>query len=93
MRDSKKAVRIAYFMRAVAHPIRIRVLAILCERELTVTEITEALGVPQAIVSQQLKILRTRELVKVSRRGLYAYYSLARSDLKKLVCCIGKCGK
>ncbi len=90
--NQQKAVKMAQVMRAVAHPTRLRILARLCQAESTVNQITESLGVLQAIVSQQLKILRTRGLVKVKRRGLYAHYSIAKPELRSLLCCVEKCG-
>lgn len=85
---AKHAARV---MRAVAHPMRLRIIAMLCEREATVTELTSALRAPQAIVSQQLRGLRTRGLVKARRRWPYTYYSVAEANLRSLVCCIRNC--
>lgn len=49
------------------------------------------LGAEQAIVSQQLRVLRMRDLVAVSRHDGYARYRLAEPRLKKMVECLEGC--
>ncbi len=87
-----RAAHVAEVLKAVAHPLRIRIVAILCRREEHVNGLAEALGVPQAIVSQQLRILRLRNLVAVTRQDGFAHYRLAEPQLRNLVCCMEKCG-
>ena len=45
-------------LKALAHPARLRVIAALCEQEESVIGLSQRLDVPQAILSQQLRILR-----------------------------------
>jgi DNA-binding transcriptional ArsR family regulator len=66
--------------RALAHPMRIRVLEHLTTGEHTVQELQDALHLEQPIVSQHLAALRARDLVTVRREGTLAYYTL-RSPL------------
>jgi len=49
------------------------------------------LGTGQAIVSQQLRVLRMRELVSVSRHDGFARYRLAEPRLRKIVKCLEGC--
>ena len=60
----------------LADPKRIAILYTISERPLSVTEITEALEMPQATVSRNLKILRDRGMVIARREGANIYYSL-----------------
>ena len=90
-RDGAKAARIAEVLKAVAHPLRVRIVAILCRGEQHVNALAESLGVPQAIVSQQLRILRLHDLVAATRQDGFAYYRLAEPQLRNLVCCMEKC--
>ena len=53
----------AAFFRALAHPVRIRILELLVRGERSVQEIQEALSVDQPVVSQQLAVLRTTNIV------------------------------
>jgi DNA-binding transcriptional ArsR family regulator len=87
-----RAAHVAEVLKAVAHPLRIRLVAILCQREEHVNGLAEELGVPQAIVSQQLRILRLKNLVAATRADGFAHYRLAEPHLRDLVCCMERCG-
>jgi ArsR family transcriptional regulator len=90
-RDPQRAGHVAELLRALAHPIRIRIVAILCQEEAHVSALAERLEAKQAIVSQQLQILRTHRLVAVSRENGFAKYRLAEPQLRNLVCCMESC--
>ncbi len=90
-RDDAKSARIAEVLKAVAHPLRVRIVAILCRGEQHVSALAEALDAPQAIVSQQLRILRLHDLVAATRQDGFAYYRLAEPQLRSLVSCMEKC--
>jgi len=62
---------------ALADPKRILILYALHEGPKTVSELTEALDVPQPTVSRHLKVLRERRLVLTEREGTSVRYSLA----------------
>lgn len=81
----------AEMLKAVAHPLRLRILALLSDRPHNVTEMSDELGAAQAIVSQQLRILRSHRLVGVSRRGGFATYSLAEPAVRRLLWCVSGC--
>lgn len=66
----------AQFFRALAHPVRIRILEILTRGGRTVQELQEALALEQPIVSQQLAVLRHQGIVAAEKRGLSVRYSL-----------------
>ena len=66
----------AQFFRALAHPVRIRILEILVDGGRTVQELQEALGLEQPIVSQQLAVLRNRSIVAAQKDGLSMRYTL-----------------
>jgi DNA-binding transcriptional ArsR family regulator len=89
--DRGKAEYIAEMLKAVAHPLRLRIIAILCEGPQHVNGLAERLEVSQAVVSQQLRILRMRRLVMVAREGGYATYRIAEPRLHQLVDCMDHC--
>jgi len=66
----------AQFFRALAHPIRIKILEILVRGGRTVQELQEALGLEQPIVSQQLVVLRNQSIVAAEKDGLFVRYAL-----------------
>ena len=87
----KRAEHCAEILKAVAHPLRLRIVAILCEGDEHVSGLAERLDAPQAIVSQQLRILRMRGLVGVTREGGHARYRLVETNLRGLVSCVERC--
>ena len=66
----------AAFFRALAHPIRIRILELLVKGDHTVQELQEALGVDQPVVSQQLAVLRTNNVVSGRKVGVIVRYTI-----------------
>lgn len=92
--DEKKARELAEIAKAVAHPLRLRILACLGERGIrSVTDLSERLGASQAIVSQHLRILRGQRLVTNVRDGKTVHYGLSRECLKELVQYINDCSE
>lgn len=89
--DRDRAAHLAEVLKAVAHPLRLRIVALLCEREQHVSGLVEALGIAQPVVSQQLRILRSQGLVEATRAEGFAIYRLAEPALRELVCCMEKC--
>jgi ArsR family transcriptional regulator len=90
-KDPQRAEHVAAVLRAIAHPLRVRIVATLCRSEEHVNALAEVLEAPQAIVSQQLRILRSERLVEARRENGHAYYRLAEPALRDLVCCMEKC--
>ena len=66
----------AQFFRALAHPVRIKILEILTGGGRTVQELQDALGLEQPIVSQQLVVLRNQSIVSTQKEGLFVRYTL-----------------
>ncbi len=66
----------AEFFRALAHPIRIRLLEILVGGEHSVQDLQEVLHVEQPIVSQQLAVLRAKNIVVTRKEGTAVFYAL-----------------
>jgi DNA-binding transcriptional ArsR family regulator len=64
----------AEFFKALGHPMRIRILELLRERPMSVTEIQDATGSPGSSVSQQLAVLRGRNVLATERRGTTIIY-------------------
>jgi ArsR family transcriptional regulator len=75
----------ADFFRALAHPIRIRILEVLGTSERSVQELQQALGLEQPIVSQQLAILRRKNIVTPRKLGTTVRYALSDPLLTKLL--------
>ena len=66
----------AQFFRALAHPVRIRILEILVCGGRTVQELQQALQLEQPLVSQQLAVLRNQNVVSAQKEGLSVRYTV-----------------
>ncbi len=64
-------------MRAAAEPSRLRLLAVLGQSELTVSELTQVLAQSQPRVSRHLKLLAEAGLIDRFREGAWVFYRLA----------------
>jgi len=75
----------ADFFRALAHPIRIRILETLDAGERSVQELQQALDLEQPIVSQQLAILRAKNIVVPRKVGTTVRYALSDPLVTRLL--------
>ena len=75
----------AEFFKALAHPLRIAVLDALREGELTVNEISQRFGVESANTSQQLAVLRNKNIVSTRKEGASVYYSVVDPAVFRLL--------
>lgn len=71
--------------RMLADATRIKLLWTLRDGERTVASLTNAVGKPQALVSQHLAKLRMARLVTTRRQGSHVYYRLANDHVSRLV--------
>ncbi len=69
--------------KTLAHPIRLAILHSLREREKTVNELVEIIGVSQSNLSQHLAIMRQKQILETRRQGSNVYYRVANPDINK----------
>jgi len=81
---------IAARLRLIGDPTRIRILDLLREGELSVTEITEALGTSQQNASKHLGMLLQAGILARRKEGNSSIYSVADRDVYEL--CERVCG-
>jgi DNA-binding transcriptional ArsR family regulator len=72
-------------LRALAAPIRIAIVMQLRESQRCVHELVDALGVPQPLVSQHLRILKSAGVVAGERAGREVMYRLVDHHLAHIV--------
>lgn len=75
----------ADFFKAIGHPLRIRILDLLSERDLSVTGLLEQVDVEQPYLSQQLAVLRRAGIVDARREGPNVVYSIAAPKVVELL--------
>ncbi|WP_050614397.1 ArsR/SmtB family transcription factor [Bacillus testis] len=66
----------ADFFKALAHPLRIRILELLSSGEKNVNELQTLIGSEGSAVSQQLMVLRSKNIVISRKEGNKVVYSL-----------------
>lgn len=72
-------------LRALAAPVRIAIVLQLRESSRCVHELVDALGVPQPLVSQHLRILKSAGVVAGERAGREVHYRLVDDHLAAIV--------
>lgn len=81
----RKTEEIAEFFKILSTPSRIQLLFLLLEKESSVTELANEMGVTQSAVSHQLNILKNSGIVTGKRQGKQIFYILSNSDMRKLL--------
>ena len=88
---SKKEKEYAYkaeILKALAHSTRLRITEGLIKadsQESSVMDIVKALNLPQATISQHLKILKSTGVIEGERRGTKIIYRIKSDKVKALV--------
>lgn len=72
-------------LRALAAPLRIAIVTELGSGHRCVHELVAALGAPQPLVSQHLRVLRGAGVVRGSRRGRETEYALTDDHIAHIV--------
>ncbi len=76
-------------LKALSHPLRLRILCCLSAGEFSVGQITDQVGTSQSNVSQHLSMLRDRGVICSSKRANQVYYrihDLRTCELISLMC-------
>jgi ArsR family transcriptional regulator len=61
-------------MKAMSHPLRLKILCVLGDREVSVQDIVESVGTSQSNISQHLAILREKGVLRTRRDANRVYY-------------------
>jgi DNA-binding transcriptional ArsR family regulator len=64
---------------------RLKILYALSKRELCVCDLAAVLNMSQSAISHQLRVLRSKNLVKFKKVGKMAYYSLADEHIVTII--------
>jgi DNA-binding transcriptional ArsR family regulator len=87
--DDRALEYVAKYFKALAEPMRLKVLNALQDGEKNVGQLTEISGGSQANISKHLSLLAQYNLVKRESRGTNVYYKIADPsvyELCELVC-------
>ncbi|MBI1404087.1 MAG: metalloregulator ArsR/SmtB family transcription factor [Porphyrobacter sp.] len=75
-------------LKALAHPLRYRILAALTAGERNVGEIEQVTGIAQPGLSQQLGVLRKAGLVETRKEAKLVFYAVAEGPMRELVAAV-----
>ena len=79
--------------RAMSDPMRVRILALICGREVCVCELCEVLGARQSTLSTHLAAIRRAGLARARREGRWMHYSLAPAWRPRVVAFLALAGE
>ena len=82
---SSAFARGAAYLKAMAHPLRLAMLAELTDGPRCVHELVDATGATQPLVSQHLRVLRSADLLAAERRGREVVYSIVDDHIQHIV--------
>jgi len=72
-------------MQAMAHPLRLKILCLVGNQELSVLEIVEAVGTTQSNVSQHLGVLRDHGLLESRKEANKVFYRIGDPRVLKMI--------
>ena len=72
-------------LKAVSNEHRLFILCYLLEKELSVGEMNQSLGLSQSALSQHLAVLRKDKLVTTRKEAQTVYYSVSSDKVKTLI--------
>ena len=89
--DDKRIDKAAYVLKAIAHPLRIKIIQMLNEnKELNVSTIYKNLNAEQSLISHHLINMRDKGILDIRRSGKNIYYFLVDSSVAEVIECIYK---
>ncbi len=72
-------------LKAMANPLRWRIICALGSEELSVGDIVEKIGTSQSNISQHLVLLKTKNIIKSRKDANKVYYSISNDQLLLLI--------
>lgn len=72
-------------LKAMAHPLRWRILCTLGTKEMSVSEIVDSIGTTQSNISQHLEQLRNKNILITRKEANRMYYRIKNDQLLLLI--------
>ncbi len=85
MADDEDIERASRSLKAMSHPLRLKILCTLGDEEVSVQEIVEHVGTSQSNISQHLAILRDKGILASRKDANRVYYRVSDSRTLKLI--------
>jgi len=81
----EKVEEVSALLKSIAHPLRLRILCLLQDQELTVSELREAVQSTDANVSQHLTIMRNQGIIVTRKDANFIYNWIADKRVVELL--------
>ncbi|WP_457569703.1 ArsR/SmtB family transcription factor [Desulfurobacterium sp.] len=85
MLDDRRLEEGAECLKALASPVRLKILFKLKEKPMCVTDLEKELGISQSSLSQHLRTLRYKGIVDKKREGNKVYYTISSDAFVQLL--------
>ncbi len=85
MADNKDINELALLLKSISHPIRLQILCLLQNQELSVGELREGMATSGANISQHLNIMRHQGLIASRREANFIYNRIADQRISELM--------
>ena len=72
-------------LKAMSHPLRLKILCVLGNHEVSVQDIVQNVGTSQSNISQHLAILRDKGILKARKDANRVYYKVGDDRTLKLI--------
>ncbi len=86
--NEKTAEKVAMVLKAISHPVRLRIIECLEHDEKCVNEIIDCVGGKQSITSQHLNMMKDKGVLACRREGAKVYYRIENPNVIRLLNCI-----
>jgi len=83
--NDKEVDHVASLLKTMAHPIRMKILCLLQDKEMTVGELREHVKTTNANVSQHLTILRNKNIISHRKDANFIFNKISDERMLKLI--------
>ncbi len=78
-------IRAARCLKAMSHPLRLKILCVLGNNSISVQDIVEQVGTSQSNISQHLAILREKDILGYKKEANRVYYFIDDERMLQLI--------
>lgn len=74
IQDDEQITQASLAMKAMSHPLRLKILCVLGDKEVSVQDIVDAVGTSQSNISQHLALMREKGVLRTRKDANRVYY-------------------
>ena len=88
MPDLDSLTQAAECLRALAHPMRLKILFLLESNRWTVGELAEACSIRSHVASEHLRLMQRCGMLSVEKKGQKTYYQICECQVHAILACM-----